>query len=79
MHVLEGKPPLMGNQPTSAAKMGQRNGGGGGQRNGGGGGQSVPLSPTSPIVSNGPLTRKTTIVRQGNSSNSRTFFELEQF
>jgi len=62
---VEGKPPLMGNQPSAAAKMGQRNGGGGGY-----------MSPTTPtaggipgldtrIVNNGQLTRKTTVVRQG--------------
>jgi hypothetical protein len=43
----------MGNQQP---KMGQRNGGGGGGL----------TSPTTPIVSNGPLTRKTTVVRQNS-------------
>ncbi len=68
MHAaVEGKPPLMGNQPSAAAKMGQRNGGGGG-----------PMSPTAAgvagldtrLVNNGPLTRKTTVVRQGFSTSN---------
>jgi hypothetical protein len=66
VHVVEGKPPLMGNQQP--AKMGQRNGGG----SGGGGGLT---SPTTPIVStNGPpfTTRKTTVVRQENVSQKNS-------
>jgi hypothetical protein len=68
--AVEGKPPLMGNQPSAAAKMGQRNGGGGGG----------PMSPAAAagvagldtrLVNNGPLTRKTTVVRQGFSISNR--------